>query len=939
MKTKRFRRLVFLAINLLCLQLFNASATKFIVDLNAPHEAGILIVKVKKHLSQQCEMQKIDNTKINSCLNALQTIKVNKKFPLHQKPSSEKDRYGNTLIDLSLIYEIKLPQNKDLKKAIHSLLATGEIEYAEPHYTHSLMYTPNDPSASVQYYLDRIKAYQAWDVNQSDTNIVIGVTDTGTDLVHEDLMGSIKINYLDPIDGNDNDADGYIDNYYGWDLGENDNTPQCNANFHGLHSAGISSATVDNNLGIAGVGFKAKYLPIKISDAGGILNSSYEGIVYAVDHGCQIVNCSWGGTGASQFGQDIVNYAAINKNALVVASAGNNGDNVLFYPASYQNVLNVAATDQSDHKKANSTYGISIDVCAPGEDILSTWIGNTYVASGGTSTAAPVVSGAAAIVKSFFPSYSGIQIGEQLRATADNIDTIPFNASWAGKLGKGRINLYRALTDTNVVSVVLTNSSVNDNNDNAFVVGDTLTFTGEFTNYLAQANAVSVVASSSSPFVQMIDSTANLGNLITLQTVNNNVSPFTASILPGAPINASVEFKLVITDNVGHIFTYYIAIVINVDFINININDVATTVTSKGNIGYNNNASQGLGFVYNNSNLLYESGLLIGASATRVSDRVRNGLTGNDVDFSSIVNVSRIIPGVFSEFDVVGSFNDDGALADAIPVKVIQNAYAWSTPGNTKYVIFKYKIINTGVVLLDNLHAGVFADWDIMNSNLNKAAYDAPNKLGYCYSTQSNGLYAGIKLLSNTAPALHYAMDNVAGGGAIGAIDPTGGVSTAEKFQGISTNRTNAGGTGNGNDVIHFVSSGPFILNPNDTIEVAFAYLAGDSLADLQNSAAAAQIKYDNNPIIVKNNSLNTPDFSLYPNPVKEILTLSFNNNVLNPFNIRIVDMQGKLIQSYQFYNSNGPIQLSLANLENGIYFIEVLTNDNVKTEKFVLAK
>jgi len=936
MVTQTSRILVILAINFLCLQLWNANAAKYSVDLNSPHEAGIVIIKVKKYLVAQCELHQIKNVKINACLNTLNTIQVRKKFPLHQKPSAEKDRFGRALIDLSLIYEIRLPQNQDLKKAINSLLATGEIDYAEPHYTQSLMYTPNDPSASVQYYLDKIMAYQAWDISQSDTNVVVGVTDTGTDLLHEDLINSVKINYLDPIDGIDNDTDGYIDNYYGWDLGENDNTPQCNADFHGLHSTGISSATVDNNLGIAGVGFKAKYLPIKISDANGTLNTSYEGIVYAVDHGCQIVNCSWGGTGASQFGQDIVNYAAINMNALVVASAGNNGDDVLFYPASYQNVFNVAATDQLDHKKANSTFGISIDVCAPGEDILSTWVGNTYVASGGTSTAAPVVAGAAAIVKSYFPSYSGIQIGEQLRATADNIDTVAFNAPWAGKLGKGRINLFRALTDTNVVSIVLTNSNVTDNNDNAFIVGDTLTFSGEFTNYLAQANAVNVVATSSSPFVQIINGNVNLGNLNTLQTVNNNASPFTAAILTGAPINAPVEFKLTITDNAGHTFTYYIAIVINVDFINININDVATTITSKGNIGYNNVSTQGVGFVYNSNNLLYESGLLIGASATRVSDRVR-GISGNDIDFSSIANVSRIVPGIFSEFDVAGSFNDAGALADAIPVKVIQNAYAWSTPGNTKYIIFKYKIINTGVVLLDNLFAGVFADWDIMNSSLNKAAYDATNKLGYCFSTQTNGLYAGIKLLSNTAPAVHYAMDNISGGG--GGIDPVGGISTAEKFQGISTNRANAGGTGNGNDVIHFVSSGPFVLNPNDTIEVAFAYLAGDSLIDLQNSASAAQIKYNNSPIIVKNNSLNEANFNFYPNPAKEILTISFNNVEQNSISIRMIDVQGKLVYAAKLNSTNSPLQLSVADLENGIYFIEVITNDKVQTEKFMLAR
>jgi len=270
-------------------------------------------------------------------------------------------------------------------------------------------------------------------------------------------------------------------------------------------------------------------------------------------------------------------------------------------------------------------------------------------------------------------------------------------------------------------------------------------------------------------------------------------------------------------------------------------------------------------------------------------------------------------------------------------VKVIQNAYAWSTPGNTKYVIFKYKIINTGVVQLDNLYAGVFADWDIMNSNLNKAAYDAPNKMGYCYSTQTNGLFAGIKLLSNTAPAVHYAMDNTSGGG--GGIDPTGGISTDEKFTGISTNRTNAGGTGNGNDVNHFVSSGPFILNPNDTAEVAFAYIAGDSLIDLQNSAAAAQIKYENNPIIVKNIILNEPNFSLYPNPANDILNIIIAKNDYTNYTIKLFDIHGKVMGETICNKYNETTKLSLLGIENGVYFIQVITGTKVRTEKFILTR
>ena len=122
---------------------------------------------------------------------------------------------------------------------------------------------PNDPLANPtnQYHLLNVNCFNAWDINKGDSSIVIGITDTGTDPTHPDLMNSVKRNYADVFDGFDNDGDGFIDNYIGWDLGENDNDPSFNANAHGVHVSGLAAATADNNLGGAGTGFNCKFLP------------------------------------------------------------------------------------------------------------------------------------------------------------------------------------------------------------------------------------------------------------------------------------------------------------------------------------------------------------------------------------------------------------------------------------------------------------------------------------------------------------------------------------------------------------------------------------------------------------------------------------------------------------------------------------------------------
>lgn len=852
-----------------------------------------------------------------------------RKFP-HAKPPGDQTRSGHKFVDLTRIYEITYSSSASLETFLNSLLATGIIEYAEPHYLPRLSYQPNDPSgtASGQWHLNKIKAFLGWDISKGDTSVVIGITDTGTETNHPDLKSNVKINYAEPIDGIDNDNDGYIDNRTGYDVAMNDNNAQWQGNPHGVHVSGLAAAATDNATGIAGVGFKCKFLPVKIADASGALTQAYEGIVYAADHGCKVINCSWGGPGAGQLGQDVIDYATINMDALVIAASGNDGQELDFYPASYDKVISVSSTNQIDTKSSFSNFGYKVDVCAPGSSVYSTYNGTSYSSQSGTSMASPVAAGAAGIIRSQFPGYSALQAGQHLKVTCDNIYTLSGNNAYMNKLGTGRISLQKAVTTTNAKSVELDSKTSTDNNDNAFVINDTIRFRCMYTNYLAALTNLTVTLTSTSTYVTVLDGTTTIGAMATMASSNNNADPFTVKINSNAPQNAVVVFKVTFTDG-AYTESRYFSETLNVDYINIDINDVATSITSKGKIGYNQDAQlQGLGFTYlGGATQLYEAGLMIGTSSSAVSDVVRGSGAAGDTDFQSSNVVSKTLPSVESDFDVSGAFSDVPA-SPTQNLKVMHKAFAWTSAGDRKYVIVEYKIANTGTSSQSNLYAGIFSDWDLLDYAHNKAGYDATEKLGYVFSTDSS-LYMGVKVLTQSAPALCYSIDNVTGGS--GGVDISGGYTTAQKYTTLSTSRANAGGTGVGNDVCQTVSSGPFTIAAGDTATVAFAILAGDDLNDIKGSAQAAQIKYDGlQPTSVKQ-VLAENQVVLVPNPVNDgngqlFMTLASSSEVC----VEMIDLTGKqlfVLDRRQLTSGTTAVDLPVAGLASGIYLVKVTTN------------
>ncbi len=889
---------------------------------------GTLILKLKPEYRSSARVQGIENSQLNAVLQSIGATKVTKKFPLKTEPATERNAFGAKMADLSLIYEVKYNSSLPIEKVMNALLKTGVVVYAEPKYLPKPLFTPNDPNTATQYFLTKIQAYAAWDIQKGDTNVVIGITDTGTDLDHPDLVGNLKYNYADPIDGIDNDGDGYIDNFTGWDLGENDNIPAVNVNIHGSHVSGCAAAATNNGTGVASPGFNCKFLPVKIADATGALTEAYEGITYAADAGCQIINCSWGGGGGGSFGQDVIDYATINKNSLVMASAGNDNSSGAFFPASYNYVLSVASTSNSDAKSSFSNYGANIDICAPGSNIYTAMSNNTYGTMSGTSMACPVAAGAAAIILSENPTFNALQVGERLRVTCDNIYGIPSNNVYQNQLGKGRINMFNALTQTGP-SVRMTNIITTDLNDDAFVIGDTIHMTGDITNFLDPTTNLDVTITTSSPWVTLIDNNTFVGALGTMSTINNNGDPFLIKINPGTPQNTVVTLKINFAD-AGYADFQIIDLVVNVDYINITINQVFTTITSKGRLCYNGTGqAEGLGFSYNGENLVYEAGLMIGQSSTKVSDNVRND-AGTDEDFQSTQVVQKLLPTVQSEFDLFGKFNDSPSTS-IIPVSVSHKALAWSNPGDDKYVIVEYTIRNTGTSLLNNVWAGIFADWDIQDYNLNKGDENTSLKMGYVYNTATGGLWAGIKVLTAT-PFNHYAADNLAGQGGVNLTD---GYNTAEKYTTLSTQRAASGVNGGGNDVIDIVGTGPFTLASNDSIVVAFAIIAGDDINDLNTSAANAQIKYDG--LFLSDNegiqALN--QVSVYPNPVKNTLTINSSSSKVT--SIQMADVMGRVVYTTSNpTNAGNLIQLDMSEFASGIYTIKIETSEGTSYGKFV---
>lgn len=352
------------------------------------------------------------------------------------------------------LYSIENKTKEGVMDTINSLKNNPTIAYVEPDYKITVNETvPNDPSYSKLYGMTKISAPKAWDKYTGSKNVVVGIIDSGIDYTHTDLSSNVWTN-PNEIAGNgiDDDNNGYVDDIHGWNFVADSNDPY-DDNGHGTHVAGTIGAVGNNGIGVAGVTWNTQVAALKFLDAdgSGYTSDAIEAINYATTNGFAITNNSWGGGAYSQSLYDAI--AAYQ--GVFIAAAGNNGKNIdssASYPASYtlSNIISVAATTSSDGRASYSNYGAtSVDLGAPGDSIYSTYPGNKYATLSGTSMATPHVSGAAALLKSYYPGLTTAQIKSVILANVDAVTSLK------GKtVTGGRLNVYKALTALSTASVL-----------------------------------------------------------------------------------------------------------------------------------------------------------------------------------------------------------------------------------------------------------------------------------------------------------------------------------------------------------------------------------------------------------------------------------------------------------------------------------------------------
>jgi thermitase len=294
------------------------------------------------------------------------------------------------------VWVVQIPFGK-VAESIAFISACPEVRYVEPNYMAFIADTiPSDPNWGLQYGLVSIRAPQGWDYSTGSAAVTIAIVDSGVDLGHADLAGKIVPGY-DFVNG---DA-----------IAQDDNG-------HGTHVAGIAAAGANNGVGVAGVSWGARIMPVKVLNAGG--GGSFAdvaaGITWAADNGAQVINLSLGGASSSTVLQDAVNYA-YGKGVVLIAAAGNTGSNFVLYPARYPNVIAVGAVDNTNTHAGFSNYGPELDLVAPGASIYSTVIGG-YGYKSGTSMSAPYVAGLAAILRAYPGGYSPAGIASVLESSA-----------------------------------------------------------------------------------------------------------------------------------------------------------------------------------------------------------------------------------------------------------------------------------------------------------------------------------------------------------------------------------------------------------------------------------------------------------------------------------------------------------------------------------------
>lgn len=577
-----------------------------------------------------------------------------------------------SLEKLERMYLLTIPETTDIKTFAKTIeQGMFEIEIAEPYsFSEIQSYTPNDPLVSNQLQLNSINAYEAWDIEKGNPNVVIGISDNGINQSHEDLKNNIKINEDETINGKDDDGNGYIDDYNGFNFdgvvtGQYSNTSI--SDNHGTQVAGIASAHFDNDIGIAGVGGRCTFFPLKVGSNRG--NSStivygYLSIIYAAVVGLDVINCSWGTNKPySLLEQTIIDFAVANDVAIVTSSGNLKGGmetDTKFYPAGYKGVLGVGESTHFDLVYSSSSLGTHCHILAPGINNYTTNISGAYNnVSSGTSFASPVVAGALGLIRSKYPELNALQtIVFARQATAD----ITANQTFFQKITPGRIDLLKAVTidPFSIPGFYLEGVKYfkNGNEVNRVLTGDTVDIEIELTNLLGDANNFTFLLELALPDFQ--SPVSFLDNLIEHETFK---SMERKSLRFKMIVSEEYSEKAILRLNIIEDNSEYLDFILFDFFPNSSLTTfeneaISFSISDKGKIGYESLADERIGIGFNLKEYgggLYEAFLFTVLNDNLVFNSDQSGYYTVDKPFHNPSNTAilRTINDIIIEQEVV----------------------------------------------------------------------------------------------------------------------------------------------------------------------------------------------------------------------------------------------------------------------------------------------
>lgn len=911
------------------------------------YQVGVMNIKFKKDVTGFTK----NTMGISNVDKVFSEIRVNNVWQMHPLKNDLKKRMiGDE--ELARVFQVRYDKSIDPKDASAMILLNNKdiLDWAEPSFVYKSDYVPNDPSTSLQWHISKINSYQAWDLSKGDTSVVIGIVDSGSDLDHPDISANIKRNWGEiPGNGIDDDGNGYIDDIQGWDFYGNDNNPQIQpaGNTHGSHVSGCASQVTDNNVHGSGIGFKTKLLISKHTDdtnPESLLYNTDNGIVYCYQNGAKVINCSFGSSSYNSYSQ-LVCTNAWNNGCIICASAGNGdangvGQNWIRYPAGYDNVISVAASTNTDLKTSFSNFHTTVDITGPGQDILSTIYNDNYTTLSGTSMSSPIVSGTVALIRAKYPTWTATQVVERLKLGVDSIYNL--NPTYVGLLGTGRVNAFKCLSDLPIAKLVLAtpNDSIYGNNDKVYDVNEVIAIKVDMKNtHFAGTNA-SLRLSTTSTDVQIVQDSVYVGNIPAYGNFSTTYSnTFKVKALSTCAYDKEVTFKVknsasCYTDDNANTFT----VKFRQGFAVHSVNNMKLCLTKDGNVGKKvQSYGTGLQIGSGTTNYIYEGGLMVGISNTKVSDAARRGQTpanASDTDFVALRGYTLTTPGTHSAQDGVGKFNDDGAGSNKIGIEVEAYSYEFNTSQDMDYVLVQYKIKNTSGAALTNVYAGLFT-WmspeGFFNSG-NISRLSTANKLAYTYNTGYTDKYIGLGLMTNQT--MNFKI--------YPSTDLLNGFTTQEKWDGLSSGVVNDSLGPNGNAYV--LSAGPFNLGVNQVETIGFAIINGSSAADLIAKNNQAKIKYGT--VGVNSISTEVPRvFSLsqnFPNPFNPTTNIQFGVPKNSLVTIKVYDLLGREVATLlneQKQAGMYQVDFNAASLSSGVYFYRMQAGTFADIKRMVVIK